>query len=426
MRIILSNIGTFGDINPLIAVALELKRRGHQPVMAVPSLYEPKIVPLGLEFHPVRPNLDPENTLLAEMIYDVRKGTERGLREFLFPVLRQTYDDLTAAATTPARADLLLVGELNYAGPIVAEVTGIPWASYVLAPLSFFSAFDPPVLPMYPRLARADKAVPGMGRAIKRLARFVSRKWPQPIYDLRRELGLPRGPNPLFDAKHSPDLVLAMFSRVLGQEQPDWPANTRITGFCFYDSDAGNAALPPHLQAFLNAGPPPLVFTLGSAAVLAAGNFYEFGARAAERLGMRAVLLIGSDARNRPRHPLPETICVAEYAPYSALFSRASVIIHQGGVGTTAQCLRAGKPMLIMPYSHDQPDNARRMRRLKIARILQRRNFTPLRVAQKLRILLEEPIYARRAQQMAMRLRSEDGVATVCNALEELVRRKSR
>jgi len=421
VRIILSNIGTFGDINPLIAVALELKRRGHQPVMAVPSLYESKIIPLGLEFHPVRPNLDPENTLLAEMVYDVRKGTERGLREFLFPVLRQTYDDLTAAATTPARADLLLVGELNYAGPIVAEVTGIPWASYVLAPMSFFSAFDPPVLPMYPRLARADKAVPGMGRAIKRLARFVSRKWPQPIYDLRRELGLSRGANPLFDAKHSPDLVLAMFSRALGQEQPDWPANTRITGFCFYDSDAGNAALPPHLETFLNAGPPPLVFTLGSAAVLAAGNFYEFGARAAERLGLRAVLLIGSDARNRPRHPLPETICVAEYAPYSALFSRASVIIHQGGVGTTAQCLRAGKPMLIMPYSHDQPDNARRMRRLKVARILQRRNFTPMRIARKLRILLEDPIYARRAQQMALRLRSENGVAAACDALERLL-----
>jgi rhamnosyltransferase subunit B len=425
VRIILSNIGTFGDINPLIAVALELKRRGHQPVMAVPSLYEPKIVPLGLEFHPVRPNLDPDNTLLAEMVYDVRKGTERGLREFLFPVLRDTYDDLTAAATTPTRADLMLLGELNYAGPIVAEITGIPWASYVLAPLSFFSSFDPPVLPMYPRLARADKAVPGMGRAIKRLARFVSRKWPQPIYDLRRELGLSRGANPLFDAKHSPDLVLAMFSRVLGQEQPDWPAHTKITGFCFYDSDAGNAKLPPHLEAFLNAGPPPLVFTLGSAAVLAAGNFYEFGARAAERLGLRAVLLIGSDARNRPRHPLPETICVAEYAPYSALFSRASVIIHQGGVGTTAQCLRAGKPMLIMPYSHDQPDNARRMRRLKVARILQRRNFTPLRIAKKLRILLEEPIYARRAKQIAQRLRTEDGVANVCNALEELVRQKS-
>ena len=424
MRIVLSNIGTFGDINPLIAIALELKRRGHQPVMAVPELYGPKIVPLGIEFHPVRPNLDPKNTLLAEMIYDVRKGTERGLREFLFPALRQTYDDLTAAATVPARADLLLLGELNYAGPLVAEVTGIPWASYVLAPLSFFSAYDPPVLPMYPRLARADTTVPGMGHAIRRLARFVSRKWPQPVYDLRRELGLDRGPNPLFDAKHSPDLVLALFSRVLGQEQLDWPANTKITGFCFYDADAGNSELPQHLEEFLAAGPPPLVFTLGSAAVLAAGRFYEYGARAAMRLGMRAVLLIGSDARNRPRHPLPDSICIAEYAPYSALFSRAAAIIHQGGVGTTAQCLRAGKPMLIMPYSHDQPDNARRMRRLKVARIVQKRYYTPLRVARKLRGLLERPIYAHRAEQVANRLRMENGVAEACNALERLVRKK--
>ena len=426
MRIVLSNIGTFGDINPLIAIALELKRRGHMPVMAVPKVYRSKIEPLGLAFHPVRPDLDPANTLLAEMVYDVRKGTERGLREFLFPVLRQTYDDLLAAAITPVQADLLLLGELNYAGPIVAEITGIPWASYVLAPLSFFSAYDPPVLPMYPRLARADKAVPGMGHAIRRLARLVSRRWPQPVYDLRRALGLPKGPNPLFIAKHSPELVLALFSRILGHEQPDWPANTKICGFCFYDADAGNAALPPHLEAFLNAGPPPLVFTLGSAAVLAAGRFYEFGARAALRLGMRAVLLIGSDERNRPRQPLPDSICVAEYAPYSALFARAAAIVHQGGVGTTAQTLRAGRPMLIMPYSHDQPDNARRVRRLKVARILQRSNFTSVRVAAKLRRLLENPIYAHRAQQIAARLKGENGVKTACDALESLAAKHNK
>ncbi len=426
MRIVLSNIGTFGDINPLIAIAIELKRRGHQPVMAVPAVYRPKIIPLGLEFHPVRPDLDPTNTLLAEMVYDVRKGTERGLREFLFPALRETYDDLTAAATIPARADLLLLGELNYAGPIVAEKLGIRWASYVLAPLSFFSAYDPPVLPMYPRLARADRVVPGMGSAIQRLARLVSRKWPQPIFDLRSELGLERGANPLFDAKHSPDLVLALFSRVLGKEQPDWPPHTKITGFCFYDADAGNAALPPHLETFLASGPAPLVFTLGSAAVLAAGKFYEFGARAAERLGMRAVLLIGSDQRNRPRHKLPDTICVAEYAPYSALFSKAAAIIHQGGVGTTAQCLRAGKPMLIMPYSHDQPDNARRMRRLKVARTISKQNFTPGRVAKKLQILLDTPIYAHRAQQIAQRLKSENGINSASNALEELEKSRKK
>ena len=422
MRIVLSNIGTFGDINPLIAIALELKKRGHVPVMAVPAVFEPKIVPLGLEFHAVRPDIDPSNTLMAEMVYDVRKGTERGLREFLFPALRQTYADLLDAVTKPQRADLLLLGELNYAGPIVAEVTGIKWASYVLAPLSFFSAFDPPVLPMYPRLARADKTVPGLGRAIKRLARFVSRKWPQPIYDLRAELGLPKGRNPLFDAKHSPNLVLALFSRVLGREQKDWPQNTRITGFCYYDSDAGNGALAPHLEKFLASGPPPVVFTLGSAAVLAAGRFYEFSAKAAIRLGVRAVLLIGSDPRNRLRQAAPQTICVAEYAPYSALLPRSSMVVHQGGVGTTAQCLRAGKPMLIMPYSHDQPDNARRMRRLQVARVIQRKNYTPLRVARKLKAMLAEPLFARRAEQVAHRLEQEDGVRTACDALEELYR----
>jgi rhamnosyltransferase subunit B len=420
VRIVLSNIGTLGDINPLIALALELKRRGHIPVMALPAVYGARIEPLNLEFHPIRPDIDPTNSVLVEMIYDVKKGTETGLRKFLFPVLRQTYDDLLHAATRPARADLLLLGELNYAGPLVAEVAGIPWASYVLAPLSFFSAFDPPVLPMYPRLARADKAIPGMGRIIKRLARFVSRKWPQPIYDLRGELGLHRGRNPLFDAKHSPHLVLALFSRMLGTEQKDWPQNTLITGFCFYDADAGNAALPQNLERFLAEGDPPIVFTLGSAAVLAAGQFYEYSARAAIDLGVRAVLLIGSDPRNRPQTSLPDSICVAEYAPYSALFSRSALVVHQGGVGTTAQCLRAGTPMLIMPYSHDQPDNARRMERLNVARVIQKKNYTPARVAKRLKVLLANPEFAQQSQFVAQQLAREDGVRTACNALEEL------
>lgn len=420
MRIVLSNIGTLGDIHPLIAIALELKRRGHVPVMALPAVYESRIKPLGLEFHPLRPDIDPTNNLLVEMIYDVNKGTETGLRKFLFPVLKETYADLLEAATKPERADLMLLGELNYAGPLVAEVTGIPWASYVLAPLSFFSAFDPPVLPMYPRLARADKTVPGMGRAIRRLARFVSRKWPEPIYELRRELGLPRGANPLFDAKHSPFLVLALFSQVLGVEQKDWPKNTLISGFCFYDADAGNAALPPKVEEFLAAGEPPIVFTLGSAAVLAAGQFYEYSARAAQRLGVRAVLLIGSDPRNKPRRELPGSILAAEYAPYSALFPRAAMVVHQGGVGTTAQCLRAGKPMLVMPYSHDQPDNARRMKRLKVARVIQKKSYTPARVARKLKSMLAKPRFAERAEVVAEQLSHEDGVGTACDALQKL------
>lgn len=420
MRIVLSNIGTYGDINPLIALALELKQRGHTPVMALPEVYRSRIAPVGVDFHPIRPDIDPSNNVLVEMVYDIKHGTEHGLRNFLFPALRHTYDDLLDAATKPVRADLLLIGELNYAGPIVAETTGIPWASYVLAPLSFFSAFDPPVLPPYPKLARADKRVPGFGRVIKRIARFVSRNWSEPVYELRRELHLSRGANPLFDAKHSPYLVLALFSRVLGVEQRDWPPNTIITGFAFYDADSGNAKLPPNLEEFISTGEPPLVFTLGSAAVLAAGDFYEVSAEAAAELGKRAVLLIGSDPRNKPKHKLPASICLAEYAPYSKLFSSASLVVHQGGVGTTAQCMNAGRPMLIMPYSHDQPDNARRMKRLGVAKVIQKSDYKAKTVARKVRAILEDPSFAQHAASIAGRLRAEDGVKTACDALEAL------
>ena len=79
--------------------------------------------------------------------------------------------------------------------------------------------------------------------------------------------------------------------------------------------------------------------------------------------------------------------------------------------------------MLIMPYSHDQPDNARRMRRLKVARVIQRARYTPLRVARKLKAMLAEPRFDRRAQSVARQMEREDGVRAACDALEELHRR---
>jgi rhamnosyltransferase subunit B len=74
--------------------------------------------------------------------------------------LRESYEDLLAAVEADGGADLLVTGELAYAGPLVAEKTGVPWASYVLAPFSFFSGYDPPVLPPYPTLAKVQEAVP--------------------------------------------------------------------------------------------------------------------------------------------------------------------------------------------------------------------------------------------------------------------------
>lgn len=421
MRIVFSTFGTAGDVNPLIGLSLELKRRGHTPVLAVPEMFRAKIEPLGIEFTPVRPDQDPHDTRFVAMIYDIRHGTERGLREFLFPSIRESYEDLLAAVRAKGGADLLVAGELSYAAPIVAEKTGIRWASYALAPFSFFSAYDPPVLPPYPRLSRLQSLLPGTGRVVARFARYVTRHWPEPIYALRRELGLGPGRNPIFDAKHSDALGLALFSRVLGEPQRDWPAQTRVTGFVYYDGDAGVAELAPALKEFLSAGPPPIVFTLGSAAVLDPGNFYAVSARVAERLGQRAVLLAGPDAANLLARNLPPSIYVAAYAPYSQIMPYASVVVHQGGVGTTAQVLRAGKPMLVMPYSHDQPDNARRVERLGVARVVRRRQYSAETAERALRALLTDSSYARRAAQVAVQIRAEDGLNAACDAMEALL-----
>lgn len=421
MRVVLTNIGTMGDVHPLISLALEMERRGHEPVLAVPEVYRERVRPLGIAFHAVRPDIDPQNTELAAKIYEPRHGTEFGLRQFLFPVLRQSYDDLMAAVSSPRPADLLVAGELNYAAPLVSEKAGIAWASAVLAPISFFSAFDPPALPIFEWLSAAYGRVPGAGWMVNRLARTISRSWPQPILTLRQELGLPTDANPLFEGKHSPQLVLALFHRLLGERQRDWPPMTVQTGFCYHDADSGMRELPPALERFLAEGEAPVVFTLGSAAVMTAGDFFAVAAEACQRIGRRAVLLVGPDDRNRPQQALPSSICVAEYAPHSLLFPRSAAVVHQGGVGTVAQCLRAGRPMLIVPWSHDQPDNAMRMVRLGTALSLRRSQLTAATLAHQLTQLLETPSYSIEAQAAMRLLADEDGCRAACDALEKLV-----
>ena len=117
-------------------------------------------------------------------------------------------------------------------------------------------------------------------RALFRFLTLPTRFWSAPVRQLRRELGLPPGTDPIFAGRHSPHLVLALFSRVIGEPQPDWPANAHATGFPFLSHSDGNT---PELQEFLDSGELPIVFTLGSAAVGAAGDFYVDPSRAVER-----------------------------------------------------------------------------------------------------------------------------------------------
>ena len=214
-----------------------------------------------------------------------------------------------------------------------------------------------------------------------------------------------------------------MFSRVLGEPQPDWPVRTHLTGFVPYNGQP--APLPPDLETFLSDGDAPIVFTLGTSAVGAAGAFYDESAAAARRLGRRAVLLVGRDPANRPRAPLTANLIAVEYASHAALFPRAAVVVHHGGVGTTGQVLRSGRPMLVVPHAHDQPDNAHRVERLGVARVLSPPRYTAARAARALISLLDDSRYAERAIGAAAVVRGEPGVDAACEMILETLGRTS-
>jgi rhamnosyltransferase subunit B len=415
-RVVLTTFGSFGDLHPYLAIALALQARGHQVTLATSAVYRAKVEALGIAFHSLRPDIQPDSDLVRR-IMNLHRGPEVVIRELFLPALRDMYEDLLPAAR---EADLLVSHPLAFATRLAAETQGVRWASAVLAPLSFFSAYDPPVLPPAAWLAALRPLGLAFHWPLLRLMRWALRYWSLPYRQFRADLGLPPAPDPIFEGQHAPGLVLALFSEVMGRPQPDWPPHTCVTGFPFFDHD-GEPGLPEGLAQFLDAGPPPLVFTLGTSGVLDPGGFYQESAAAARLLNRRAVLLVGRVPGVQPPGALPEGVAAFDYAPFSELFPRAAAVVHQGGVGTTGQALRAGKPMLVAPFAHDQPDNADRVRRLGVARILTRARYTAARAAAALRPLLEDPGYAARAAEVGGRVRAENGAAAACDALERLL-----
>jgi UDP:flavonoid glycosyltransferase YjiC (YdhE family) len=263
---------------------------------------------------------------------------------------------------------------------------------------------------------------PWVGRAVMALATIKLDKILQPVYDVRAELGLPRGEQPILGGQHSPSCVLALFSKVLASPQPDWPEHTIVTGFPFYDRRDffGETTIAREVLEFLDAGEPPIIFTLGSSAFWVARNFYRDSIEAANALGKRALLLIGH-ARNMPAEKLPPGVAAFEYAPYSEVLPRACAIVHQGGVGTTGQGLRSGKPVLILPHAHDQFDNAARVVRLGCGRTIPRPRYTVATAISELQALLNDRRYAERAAEVGEIVRQENGTTVAVDAIARVL-----
>jgi rhamnosyltransferase subunit B len=411
-------------LNPFVAIAIELKARGYEPCIAAQREFQATIEGEGVEFHPLRPGIEDIREELGletpEIVQRATRGSiglEFAVRRIAMPFLKRAFDDMMEAT---AGADLVITHTSAFAGRLAAETRGLPWLSAALSPFTFMSDYDPPILSAMPALkvlremtnARSDMA-------LLKFVKAASVFWTGTFQKLRAELGLPRCDNPLFDGQFSSLGSLALYSPLFGAAQPDFPTRCTLTGFCFYDRQHGEpTALPSDMQAFIDRGAAPLVFTLGSALVMEPGDFYDVSIAAARKVGRRAVLLVGpGNARALNRKGAPPDVHIADYAPHSVLFPHAAAIIHHGGIGTTAQAMRAGKPQLVVPHFGDQPDNANRVDRLGIGRMSAPSAYNPTRAARALASVLNTG-HVNRTAQMARQLAKEDGVTAAADAIE--------
>ena len=136
-RVVMATIGSLGDLHPYIALALEMKKRYIEPVIATSNTYRERVESLNIEFHPIRPAMPAQGSAEYQRwmdgVIDPNRGAEFLFKQILVPAVRDMYEDLSVAIQG---ADLLVTHPIVLAGPPLAQKTGIPWVSTALAPAS--------------------------------------------------------------------------------------------------------------------------------------------------------------------------------------------------------------------------------------------------------------------------------------------------
>jgi rhamnosyltransferase subunit B len=418
-RIVLATFGSPGDLYPFLAIGAELRARGHQPIVATSELYRGQIAAASLGFAPVRPDRSPSQQdpdFLDRVIRD-RVTPAKVFRSMFLPSLRDSLEDLLGATEG---ADAVVAHTLASGARLAAEARGLPWVSAVMQPMGYLSAYEPPLVGPGAISWILRRLGPASTRPVLKLARRLTDAWAAEWHHLRAELGLAAvGDHPLWEGQHSPIRSLGLFSRVLGKPQPDWPPQARVTGFPYYRPP--HQSLDPRLRQFLENGEPPLVFTLGTTAINDPGKFFEESAVAVRRLGQRAVFIVGGNNQEQCEDVSRDMIHVS-YAPHDHLFPLARAIVHQGGIGTLSEALLAGQPMLIMPYGHDQADNAWRASRLGVARVVSRGRYRADVVGHELSRLLDDQMSWAAARGVSRLVSQERGCERAADLIETALR----
>lgn len=376
-RIIISTAGSSGDINPFIAIGKELHARGHELVFAVPEQMINTVAGEGFAVHLLPTPTVEDEQRYAQDVYGRPSllGSMKGAaQKSLLPSLRGHIEALRVACE---RADLLIAASTHIPASFVADLTGIPWASVALTPLLIPSEYIEPYPHTLPIPGPIHRFTTRMSWAVG--SAMLRQLGDREINALRASYDLPPRRDFLLAGNSSTTFTAVAASPAFVPRPPDWPDYVHLTGFCFWDKPMAWRE-PEALRAFFAAGRPVIAASSGSQAPGVGqvfDDFYRTSIAAIRNAGARA-LVIGASPEALP-DPLPPDVIALPFAPFSAIYPRCAAVIHHGGIGTTAQALRAGVPMLVVPWGFDQFFSGAQITRIGAGRWMRRRSYSTLR-----------------------------------------------
>ncbi|WP_377284893.1 glycosyltransferase [Planomonospora corallina] len=349
MRVLLSTIGSRGDVQPVVALASRLRSLGEEVRVCAPPDFREWIDGLGIPVVPLGPEL--RGTAAPEPAAGRSLPSPEDLR-------RQVEETVAAQFATVGRAargcDVLVAcGALQVAARSVAETLEIPYVHASYCPVTLPSPHHAP--PPMPGL------VPPDGADDAALWELDAQRWNAVFGAALNAHRASAGLEPVTDVRGHvfTDRPWLAADPVLGP----WPGSADLdvvqTGAWILPDPR---PLPDDLEAFLDAGDPPVYFGLGS--MPAPGDIGRVMVQTARELGRRAVVSRGW-AGLSPVDGGPDCFSVGE-VNQQALFRRVAAVVHHGGAGTTTAAARAGAPQVVIPQVYDQPYWARRVADLGI------------------------------------------------------------
>ncbi|MCX6957129.1 MAG: glycosyltransferase [Verrucomicrobiae bacterium] len=416
MNFLLISLGSRGDINPFISLALALKKRGHNATIITSEVYEKLITDLGLSFISCGSAEEYYEVIRHPDLYDPKKVF------FLFekivlgsmPLLYRILAGFDPKDTTLVATSLMLGARMAH------EKYEFPLITVCLQPQVFWSAEKPSV---FPTGSSALQRLPFFLRKIfcVLIDRYlVDRTLSPQVNQFRSTLGLPKIHHILSRWSYSPQKIIGCFPDWFAQPAADWPANLELTGFVHYDENP-DELLAPEILNFLAAGEAPLVFTYGTF-VTQGDHFFKTSIEAARKLGRRCLILT--------QHPeqLPslnaKNEMLVSYVPLKKLLPHAAAIVHHGGIGTISQALVAALPQLIVPMSYDQPDNAFRLEKLGVSLTIPPKKYSLDRAARTLQKLLDSREIKSQCLHYSKKINFHQAEQQLCKAIEKLSEEK--